>query len=140
MKTDAAGHDRFMNGVQRALDVMSRRQSLIASNIGNLDTPGYRTVDLDFQDALRDAMQTEEAGLPLRRTEPLHLGGGGSGPAETLARAVHGLPVRNDGNNVNLDREMLSLAETRGRYEAATAMLRLRIRQLRSAITEGRSG
>lgn len=138
MKVDSAANDRFMDGVQRALDVMSRRQALIASNIGNMDTPGYKTVDLDFQEALRNALDIEDSGTELRRTHPLHLPHQGYEASDALARTVQGLPIRNDGNNVDLDREMLSLSETRARYEAAAQMLRVRLRQLRSAITEGR--
>ncbi len=52
-------------------------------------------------------------------------------------REVRGLPVRNDGNNVDLEREMLALAETRRRYQVATRLARLRVQELLAAINGG---
>ncbi|MBP7149146.1 MAG: flagellar biosynthesis protein FlgB [Acidobacteria bacterium] len=120
MRIDQAALDRFLNQLEHALDTMSRRQSVVASNVANIDTPGYRTRDMDFDKALAAAMDGRADGVAAR------------------ARELRGLPVRNDGNNVNLDREMMALGEIRGRYEAATTLLRYRLRQLRSAISDGR--
>ncbi len=118
-----AGLDALIARMERAMDVASRRQQLTASNVANIDTPGYRTQDIDFDEALKRAVRQNE-------------------PATSAAKAgpVRGLPVRNDGNDVSADREMLALAQTRLRYETAAAVARLRLRQLRSALTEGRNG
>jgi flagellar basal-body rod protein FlgB len=119
--------DRWMNEpllrqMERVLDVMSHRQRLVASNIANVDTPGFKTVDLDFDRALVRAL--EEAGEE-KTTSP-------------AGREVEGLPVRNDGNNVSLEREMLALREIRGKYRVATTVVRKRLSQLNAAIREGR--
>jgi flagellar basal body rod protein FlgB len=53
---------------------------------------------------------------------------------------VRGLSVRNDGNNVALDREMLAVSETAGRYETTATILRSKLKQLMYAVTDGRSG
>lgn len=119
--------DRWMNEpllrqMERALDVMSHRQRLVASNIANVDTPGFKTVDLDFDRALTRALE-------------------GAGDGETTSpagREVEGLAVRNDGNNVSLEREMLALREIRGKYRVATTVVRKRLSQLNAAISEGR--
>lgn len=111
--------DAFLDRIERAMDVLSKRQQLVASNISNIDTPGYRTVDIDFDAALARAMESP-------------------GAAMTEARPIGGLAVRNDGNDVNVDREMLNLAATRGRFEISTEMARLRFKQLRAAIEDGR--
>ncbi|MDQ7006562.1 MAG: flagellar basal body rod protein FlgB [Acidobacteriota bacterium] len=118
--------DPFFDQMERALDVMTRRQQLLASNVGNVDTPGYRTVDVDFNATLQEAV--EQA----RRQD--------GGSVETSLRPVEieGLATRPDGNNVNIDREMAELAATRHRYEVATNVLRNKLRQLRFAIMEGR--
>lgn len=126
MKVGDPGSDPYLGKVQRALDVMTRRQTLVASNVSNLDTPGYRTVDIEFNAALADAVAAPDG--PPGET------------AAARAERVRGLVLRNDGNNVDLDREMLAMGEVRSRYEAATAMLRFHVRQLRTAITEGRTG
>lgn len=118
-----AGLDGLLARMERALDVASRRQQLTAANVANVDTPGYRTKDIDFDEALQRAV---------RELEPVERAG--------TVRTVRGLTIRNDGNNVSPEREMLALAETRLRYETAAAVARLRLRQLRSALSEGRTG
>jgi flagellar basal-body rod protein FlgB len=98
------------------MDLLSARQKLVASNIANADTPGYRTQDIDFQSEFRNA-----AGGTPHTTE------------------VNDLPVRNDGNNVNLDRESRLLAENALRFQVASQLMKGQIRAVRSAIQEGKS-
>jgi flagellar basal-body rod protein FlgB len=95
------------------MDLLSARQKLVASNIANADTPGYHTQDLDFQ------------------SEFLHATGAPH-PTE-----VTGLAVKNDGNNVSLDREARLLAENALRFQVATALMKTQISTVRSAIQGG---
>ena len=94
----------------------SYRQDVISNNIANVDTPGYKTRDVeiptDFSSAMQDA---------------------GSSVVETP-----GLPSRNDGNNVMIDREARLLSENSMKFNLATQMVRLELKNVRSAITEGR--
>jgi len=130
-----AGLDAFVDRLERALDVMSERQQLTASNIANLDTPRYRTVDIDFNTALAEAMnETTGRTLP-RTTRPGHISAG-DGAGKIDPREVSGLTTRNDGNNVNLDREMMALAQTRLRYEVSTTLARMKMSQIRAAIDD----
>ena len=133
MKLEA---DALIGRMQRALDVMSKRQQMIASNVGNVDTPGYRAVDLDFNAELTRAVEGEPRSTALRRIEQLHFGGGSAGTGDVQPRPVAGA-ARADGNNVNIEREMMALAETRGRYNVATTMARLRLRQVAYALSSG---
>ena len=100
------------------MDTLSTRQKLVARNIANADTPGYKTQDIDFQAELD------------RLT---------SGPSEPTVVEAQGLTTRNDGNNVSLDREGRMLAENTLRFNIATQLLRGQIRHIRSAINEGKS-
>ena len=109
--------DRLAGQLERYMDLLSTRQRLVASNIANADTPGYRTQDVDFQTEFRTA-----AGFPPNTLE------------------VAGLPVKNDGNDVSLDRESRLLAENALRFQVAASLLRSQIRVVRSAIEEGRNG
>ena len=136
MKIPGVGDETLIGSLRRALDVMADRGELIASNIGNLDTPGYRARDIDFDAALREAVGAREGKVPLRTTRPGHIAGAGASAA-ARPREVRGLPVRNDGNNVDLEREMLALAETRRRYQVATRLARLRVQELLAAINGG---
>ena len=94
------------------MDLLSARQKLVATNIANADTPGYHTQDIDFQSEFQSA-----AGI--------------SRPMD-----VDGLQVKNDGNNVSLDRESRLLAENALRFQLAAQLLRSQIRTVRSAIQE----
>ena len=80
--------DRLAGQLERYMDLLSARQQLVASNIANADTPGYRTRDINFQEEFQTAI-----GLRPNVEE------------------VSGLPVKNDGNSVDLDRESRLLAE-----------------------------
>ncbi len=101
--------------LERYMDLLSARQKLVASNIANADTPGYQTQDIDFQSEFQNAMSAPEA------------------------VAVAGLPNKNDGKNVSLDRESRLLAENALRFQAASSLLHSQIQILREAIKEGQS-
>ncbi len=107
--------DRVAGQLERYMDLLSARQKLVASNIANADTPGYHTQDLDFQAELRSA-----AG------------------AMPQVSDVAGLKVKNDGNNVSLDREARLLAENALRFQVASQLMKTQIRAVRSAIQEGK--
>jgi flagellar basal-body rod protein FlgB len=131
-------NDGFLDRMERAMDVMSKRQQLVASNIGNVDTPGWRSHDLDFNGALRRAVDEGRQGS-MRATDPRHIATGADSRDPAQARPVRGLALRNDGNDVNIDREMLALAQTRGRFDVTTSVARMRVRQLLAAIEDGRA-
>lgn len=105
------------NRIEHYMDLLSRRQKLVSSNIANADTPGYHTKDIDFQFEFMSLIQ-------------------GESPQVVEAQ---GLPSRNDGNNVDLDRESRMLAENALRFNLASQLMRSQIRTVRSAIQEGRS-
>lgn len=109
--------DPVSPNLERYMDLVSARQRLVASNIANADTPGYKTRDIDFQSEYQRA-----TGAPAAAVE------------------VPGLKIKNDGNNVNLDREARLLSENALRFNVASGLMRGAIRTLRSAIEEGRSG
>jgi len=101
--------------LERYMDLLSARQKLVASNIANVDTPGYLTQDIDFQSEFENA-----TGAP-------------------RAQTVEGLAIRNDGNNVSIDRESRLLAENSLRFQVASSLLRSQIQLVRNAIKEGSS-
>ena len=108
--------DPIAGQLERYMDLLSARQKLVASNIANADTPGYHTQDIDFQAEFQNA-----AGGPPRTVE------------------VSGLKVKNDGNDVSLDRESRLLAENAMRFQLASSLLRTQISAVRSAIQEGKT-
>ena len=120
--------DRVTQSLEVYLDLLSTRQKLVASNIANLDTPGYRTRDVDFQSELSSALARTQAGQTA-----------GTRFAQPAATEVEGLALNNDGNNVNLDREARMMAENAMRFELGSALLASRYRSIRLAIKEGNS-
>jgi|SRR5579863_9408910 len=113
-------NDPSIDALSRFLDVSVFRSGLILSNMANIDTPGYRTRDVNFgQELERAASGTEDAVFT---------------PA---VRQIGGLIERPDGNNVNLERESMLLADTQLRFNACVQLLRDRFKMLSSAIHEG---
>jgi len=108
--------DSVSQSLEKYMDVLATRQKLVASNVANVDTPGYKTQDLDFQSEFNNSLH-------------------GAGTA--TSQAVTGLRVKNDGNNVNLDREARLLSENSIRFTAATNLMKGQLRMLKSAIHEG---
>jgi flagellar basal-body rod protein FlgB len=110
--------DPVTTQLDRYLTLVSQRQKLVASNIANADTPGYRTQDFDFEAQFRDALASPKD----------------AAPSQPAASAVAGLRVKNDGNNVDLDREARLLAENALRFNMATNFLRSQLKDLHLAI------
>lgn len=115
--------DGITNQIERYMDLLSARQKLVASNIANIDTPGYKTKDIDFQFELLNASS----------------GSGGAGQYPNVLDAP-GLVTKSDGNNVSLDREARLLSENALRFSVASSLMKSELRMVESAIKEGQSG
>jgi flagellar basal-body rod protein FlgB len=107
--------DSLTNSLQTYMDLVSMRQKLVSSNIANADTPGYKTQDLDFQVSFQSMLD------------------GGS----ARQSSVTGLATKNDGNDVDLDREARLLAENSMRFNVASTLMKSSIQQVKEAIKEG---
>jgi flagellar basal-body rod protein FlgB len=119
---------------------LSQRQQVVASNLANIDTPGYRTQDVSFHATMQELLA--ESPAPLRVTRPEHqamttVPFAGNDPP---VFEVDGLTSRPDRNNVDLDREMLKLGETSFGYSMIVQLLRIKFRTIASSINEGRAG
>ena len=102
------------------LQATSAREQTIAANMANVDTPGYHTKDVNFKRTLASA-------------------GGEMGGAELtpVVSTVGGLLERPDGNNVDLDRESMLLAQTQLQYQMGVQLVKSNFHQLMSAINGG---
>jgi flagellar basal-body rod protein FlgB len=128
--------DRTLEALSKSLDMRSERQVIISSNIANSDTPGYQAQELDFEGALANALTLD--GSPLARTHDRHFAAGGAidDIQGEIFNQVNNV-VREDGNTVDRDAEMTSLAENQLLYTAAADMLKKKLAMLKYAITEG---
>jgi flagellar basal-body rod protein FlgB len=115
--------------LSRFLDVNVARHKLIASNLANVDTPGYRTRDLDFRAELARADYSNELG-----GEAATLSYASYAP---VARPVRGLLQRPDGNNVSVERESLLMAETQMKFNLGVQLLKDEFHTISQAINSG---
>jgi flagellar basal-body rod protein FlgB len=110
------------------LKLAGNREQLISANMANIDTPGYHTRDIDFQRELSRAISA-----PLMQTAD----GNGTVQLLPVIRQVPGLMERPDGNDVNLDREGLLMAETQLQYELGIQLVKSEFHSTLSAINGG---
>ena len=110
---------RLSDQLARYLDLAVGETKLTAANMANIDTPGYRTVGMDFEAEMKEAMDGVTRGKP---------------PKPVRVTAVDGLISRPDGNNVSMDRESLNLAEAQLKFKTGVALLRLEYQRVLDAI------
>lgn len=122
----------------KALVLRADRQRIIASNIANVDTPGYAARDLDFRQAMADATSGGAKPVPTGASHRQHLALesqlGTLGNASTLAYAT---PSQSslDGNSVDMDRERSNFADNAIRYESTLRFINGNSKTILSAIT-----
>jgi flagellar basal-body rod protein FlgB len=118
----------MMAMLENYLKLSASREQAISANMANIDTPGYRTRDInlesEFNMVMRGAMRSsEDDAEPVQLTPVYHL--------------VQGLMERPDGNNVSLDHEALMLAKTQLQYQLAIQLIQNHFHQTLSAINGG---
>jgi len=132
--------DRTMQLLQRSLDLRGARQRVIASNLANEETPGYRANDLSFMSQLQSA-QKGRLPVTLAVTQSSHIGPHGPQGFQAVTGKLNEVPAGDlplDANSVNLELEMAKLSENAMQYNAAASITAIRFRQLLSAIRDAR--
>ena len=120
-----------LGDLKKALDVYSSRHRVVADNIANVETDGYRARELRFEQFLAGA----ESRLEGARTDPNHLQLGRRNLEGVDGEAAFTNSNHDNGvNNVNIDREMTDLATNDLSYRLATRLLSMKYQNLRSAI------
>jgi flagellar basal-body rod protein FlgB len=128
--------DTVPKAMSKSLDLMSSRQSVISSNIGNLDTPGFKASEIDFQGQLREALGSKGQ-FTLQATNEKHFG-----PKTSNIGSMTADPFEEDdaaksnGNNVDVDKEMAKMAENQIFYNAVIQLMMKRGSTVRASITE----
>jgi flagellar basal-body rod protein FlgB len=129
--------DQYLGVHAAALDVRARRTELIANNLANADTPGYKARDIDFRQAMaRAAGETPASGVHLSTTQAGHIGGAASADATTSPDLKFRTPLAPalDGNTVDTQLEQSAFAENAVRYQATLTFLNNKFRGLLTAI------
>ncbi len=131
--------DKTMQLLHRSLDLRSARQRVIASNLANEETPGYRANDLQFAQQLQAAHKGRFP-LIMAVTQNQHIGLRGQG-YQTVTGKLAEVPAGDlplDANSVNLELEMAKSSDNAMQYNAAASITAQRFRQLLSAIRDAR--
>jgi flagellar basal-body rod protein FlgB len=127
--------DAYLGVHADALKVRGQRTELLARNLANADTPGYKAQDIDFRAALAAARGAEKP-VAMRATDNQHLAtasGADDAPASLKYRTP--LAPSLDGNTVDVQMEQAAFAENAVRFQATLSFLSARFRGLMTAIT-----
>ena len=130
--------DQYIGVHAAALDVRGRRTELIANNLANADTPGYKARDIDFREAMaRVAGDKGTPGVHLTTTQAGHIGGADDADATSNPDLKYRTPLAPalDGNTVDSQLEQAAFAENAVRYQATLTFLGNKFRGLLTAIT-----
>ena len=127
---DGISDSALLAALRRQMTVASARQVATTGNLANVDTPGYKTKDVTFDQALGQKL------LPMNSTYKTHMAAPGT--AGTPVAEIRGLPERRDGNNVQLDRELMNMNAAAGDFAAAQTALAAKFRLVRYALSESR--
>ncbi len=118
-------HDPAARLLGALMDAAALRARVIAANIANQNTPGYRRQTVRFEESLRAALAGGRGPGELERMEP-------------TIEADLSTPTRADGNNVSLELETSAMRQNQLLYETYAAIQATRSELLRSAIESGR--
>ena len=120
--------DKAIDRLTTGLEYTNRRHEVLTKNVANLETPGYRALDVTFDDYLKPARLAADV-------RQINIGTGAPGdPAARVVYAMDGQP-RNDGNDVNLDRQMSRLAENTLFNHTLVQLLASRFATVKQAIS-----
>lgn len=125
--------------LKTALEGLAARQRTIADNVANVDTPQFKASRVGFEMALRQAVGSVDQPLPMAKVKDAV-----PGPANAAVNikptvsVESGTSRRSDGNNVDVDREMLELTDTNLRFNALIQSMSSKLQGLRYVINDGR--
>jgi flagellar basal-body rod protein FlgB len=131
--------DNALNFNSQAMSLLGERQKILANNIANADTPGFKARDIDFSSELKQAVAkggASRSGLAMSVTSDRHIA------IQPKGAMVHDLKYRTpdqpsaDGNTVDMDRERSAFADNALRYQSSLTMMKNSISGLKSAMQE----
>ncbi|AKG35229.1 flagellar basal body rod protein FlgB [Paenibacillus durus] len=124
--------------LQKGIDAANMRQNALANNVANVDTPNFKRSDVSFESFLREQERGLQSSLSAKVTDSRHIQFGMTGnvPSPVIQNDKR-TSMNNNGNNVDIDREMALSAENQLRYSSYVQLLNSQISMMRTA-TEGR--
>ena len=127
---DGISDAALVAALRRQMTMAAARQVASTGNLANIDTPGYKAKEVNFESALAQKL------LPVNSTHPRHVAAAPGGRVPMVE--VQGLPERRDGNNVQLDQELIRMNQAAGDFAAAQTAMAAKFRLVRYALNETR--
>ena len=131
-------NSKIIQVLTKTLDTASLRQQVIANNVANLNTPGFKKSNVSFETSLREALETGNH-LKMLTTDPRHLS------AEATLKEIKPEVIANpapsqrpDGNNVDIVEEIINLTMNNFNYQASAQLLSGKLAGLRYVVNDGR--
>lgn len=121
------GIDKSATLLEKMLDVSSVKHKVIANNIANVNTPGYKKMEVSFADQLEKVLNKDS----MNKFDTLQ-------PKIVISKEDSSETVRNDGNNVDMDKEVSSLVKNTLTYSIYTQLLAKKYEVIKSAIEGSR--
>ena len=136
--------DKLVGFHQSALSIRTDRMEVIAGNLANANTPGYKAKDIDFNRAMKSAMQAQMGqrklgGVSLEKTNDRHFSGSSTSVASNfeLQYRVPTQPDTGDGNTVEVQAERNRFLDNGLRYQASLEFLNGKIKSMKKALSSG---
>lgn len=111
--------------LDRALGAAGLRQQVLANNLANVNAAGFKRSDVSFDGVLAKALDRNDSSAEVLSLEP-------------SVTVDSGSTMRADGNNVDVDREMATLAENNVKYNALVQIASKRLKMLEMIVSDGR--
>ena len=120
----------YINVLDKAADASWTRENLIANNIANVDTPGYKRQDIDFQSVLKEELSNYKYMTLDEKMNKMDLT-----KLNPMVYTDHGnYSYRLDGNNVDIDTEQVELASEQIKYQALTTSITSEFQRLQTVL------
>ncbi len=123
----------LLKAITRRMDWLGERHRVIAENITHADTPNYRARDLK-QVSFGELVRGSQLGITARVTQPGHLRGLGGGNNQWQRTTTGAYETAPNGNTVNLEQQMMNMAETQADHNLMTNLYRKQVGLLRKAL------
>lgn len=122
-----------IGSLQKGLDASWLRGEVINNNIANVDTPNFKRSAVEFEEMYKAAIENKD-GLRTKKTREKHMSFDGGEGLNANVVQDNSTTMRMDGNNVDIDKEMIDLAKNTIYYQSLTTKLNSEIAQLKAAI------
>ncbi len=122
------GIDKSMNLLEKMLDVSAMKHKVIANNIANINTPGYKKMEVSFSEQLEKALKDTS----VNKLDSLQ-------PKIIISKEDASETTRNDGNNVDMDKEVTSLVRNTLSYNIYTQLMAKKVESIKSAIENSKA-